>query len=133
MAKRGKGEGSLYKRKSDGRWVGELTLPDGTQKYLYGRTRAIASARLFEAQQRLKHGQPLPDERLTVAKYLEEWIQKKDGKAATLKRYGDIIRCHFIPAWGRIALARLTVDQVEAFYRQKLAEGLAWGTIRDRK
>src|SRR3989440_3363546 len=34
MGKRANGEGSVYRRKSDGRWVGSLSLPDGTRKVL---------------------------------------------------------------------------------------------------
>ena len=37
MGKRANGEGSVYRRKSDGRWVGSLSLPDGTRKVFYGK------------------------------------------------------------------------------------------------
>lgn len=59
VSRRGKGEGSVYKR-ADGSWVAQLLLPDGKRRYLYGKTRATVYARLSEAQQRLKVGQALP-------------------------------------------------------------------------
>ena len=39
MAKRGNGAGSIYHRKSDGKWVGSITLSDGKRKVIYGKTK----------------------------------------------------------------------------------------------
>ncbi len=38
MAKRGNGEGSIYRRK-DGRWTAEMSLEGGKSKFIYGKTR----------------------------------------------------------------------------------------------
>ena len=35
--RRGNGEGTIFHRK-DGRWVAELTMPDGQKKQKYGHT-----------------------------------------------------------------------------------------------
>src|SRR5687767_4292189 len=45
---RGNGEGSVYKRSSDGIWVAALTLPSGRRKVVYGQTKAIAVTKLNE-------------------------------------------------------------------------------------
>ncbi len=34
----GKGEGSVYRRNGDGRWVASITLEDGTRKEYYFKT-----------------------------------------------------------------------------------------------
>jgi len=39
MAKRGNGEGSIYYRNSDGKWVGSVTLGTGKRKVFYDKTR----------------------------------------------------------------------------------------------
>jgi len=36
------GEGSLYQRKSDGRWVASFRLPNGRRKYVYRDSKAEA-------------------------------------------------------------------------------------------
>jgi hypothetical protein len=46
--KRGNNEGSIIKR-SDGRWMARLTLPDGTRKTIYAKTRQEASRLLASA------------------------------------------------------------------------------------
>ena len=38
MARRSKGDGSVYKRK-DGRWTGFIPLENGKRKYFYGKTK----------------------------------------------------------------------------------------------
>ena len=45
--KRGKGEGSIYRRK-DGRWVGQYEV-GGKRKYIYGRTRKEVATKLTKA------------------------------------------------------------------------------------
>ncbi len=39
MAKRANGEGSIYQRKSDGKWVGSISLDKGQRKVFYGKTK----------------------------------------------------------------------------------------------
>jgi hypothetical protein len=46
MAKRANSEGSIYKRESDGKWVGAVTLPGGRRKVIYGTTRKEVSAKV---------------------------------------------------------------------------------------
>jgi hypothetical protein len=42
MPKRGNGEGSVYQRKSDGKWVTSITLDNGRRKVLYSNTQQEA-------------------------------------------------------------------------------------------
>jgi integrase len=51
MAKRGNKEGSVYQRKSDGKWVTSITLDDGRRKVLYSNTQADAIKKLKKAAQ----------------------------------------------------------------------------------
>lgn len=57
MGKRGNGEGSICQRKSDGRWMGMISLRDGGRKYFYGKTRqevAIHVRAILNESQALK-------------------------------------------------------------------------------
>ena len=69
MAKRGSGEGSIYKR-SDGRWVGVVDLGwlDGkrNRKSMYAKTRKEGQAKLNTALVSHRRGNSFHSENLTV-------------------------------------------------------------------
>jgi len=50
---RGHNEGTISQRK-DGRWQARVTLPDGTRRAFYAKTRIEAAAQLHDAQQALR-------------------------------------------------------------------------------
>ena len=55
MAKRGNGEGSIYRR-NDGRWVGEMTIEGRQRKFIYGKTRKEVQEKLRGALQEKQEG-----------------------------------------------------------------------------
>ena len=75
--RRGHGEGSIYQRESDGRWVAQLpyVLANGTsaRKYRYARTRREAADKLRQLQNQIAGGLPIPPERLNVEIHLRDW------------------------------------------------------------
>ncbi len=84
--KRGNGEGSVYRRQRDGRWVGVAEVPGSgrgrrSRKYVYGKTRAEAARKLLDVQARLAAGLPPPDDRMTVGQWLDRWDGQIDKKA----------------------------------------------------
>src|SRR6476620_4940113 len=76
--KNANGEGSIYQRQSDGRWVGQayaLTTDGGRKrKYVYGDTWEEAHAKLVELKSRSQRGIPLPDRAWKLAEYLPYWL-----------------------------------------------------------
>ena len=58
MAKRGNSEGSITKR-TDGRWMACVSLPDGNRKAYYGKTRQEVAQKLLGAQKSIADGLPL--------------------------------------------------------------------------
>jgi integrase len=130
------GEGSIASGpRSDGRWVGRLELgwtEAGRQrKYVYGKTRAECASKLREAQQRVAVGLPMPDERASVGSYLEGWISGLDlrVRGSTARRYTELLRGHVIPGIGKVKLARLTPQRIEALLTDRLASGLSPRTV----
>lgn len=127
---RGKGEGSIYQRK-DGRWCATLTLP-GSRKALYGATRAEVVTKLREARRLYERNRALPDDRITVAKYLDNWLL---GVQPTLRertwiRYRQFIRRHATPALGHMKLAKLEPEHLQRLYNSMLQQGLSPTTVR---
>jgi integrase len=128
MAKRrGHGEGSIYRRK-DGRWAGSVEVPGGKgrrpRKTVYGKTRAEVQRKVDEARRAVEDGRPLPNDRLTVEKYLQWWITDHVPgrvRSRTLMSYEQKIR-HINRILGGIRLSRLTATQVESCFNQLLHE-----------
>src|SRR5438874_5754775 len=100
MGKRANGEGSVYRRKSDGRWVGSLTLPDGTRKVFYGKKQSEVVAKIDKTLHDLRRGMFVVGSDVTLQQYLENWLEevhKPTLRLSTLLSYRDILRKHIIP------------------------------------
>ena len=138
--RRSDNEGSIYRRSSDGLWVGALTYTDDNGKR---RQRVIASSKrrgavaekLKEAQQRLDAAEPVKDARVTVAMFVEDWIRKalpaSRRKPSTQANYSTIARAHLTPApFGAQTLDRLRPSDIEALLVAKRDAGLSDSTVR---
>lgn len=134
MSKRGNGEGSIYQRKSDGRWVGSVTLPDGTRKVFYGQKRVEVAEKINNALHDLSRGILATGPNVTVQEYTEHWLEEIHKPMIKLKTYTDyqgLLRNYIVPGLGAIKLQNLTPQQVQAFYSKKLKEGFAPKTVKN--
>ncbi len=106
-------------------------LPDGTRKSYYGKTRQEAAQKLNEGRHNVQKGLPVLNERQTLAQFLATWLEMKRHKVkpSTWQRYHDLARLHIAPEVGRVPIARLTAQQVQALYDKKLSEGLSPTTV----
>lgn len=125
MAKRGKNEGSIFKR-NDGRWVGSLDLgwEDGKRKrrHFYAATAGEVRDQLLKARSDQSRGLPVATERQTVAKFLDGWLEhtlKARAKPRSVESFASIVNKHIVPALGRIRLDKLTPQQVQALLEKK--------------
>lgn len=107
------GEGSIFRRTSDGRWIAQVTEgPRGGRRVTrrVGRTRAEAKLLLEE----LRGGRI--DPKTTVGVYLRSWLQGQGRdvlKASTWTTYELAIRLHIIPTIGHISLGRLRAEHID--------------------
>lgn len=130
MGRRGNQEGSIRKRK-DGRWEGRISV-DGRQRSFYGKTRVEVSRKIREAQRKVDRGLPLADERVTLGKHLEHWLEtsvKPSVRPATFASYESHVRLHIGPALGKVPLAKLQPQHVQKLMNAKLDEGLSANTV----
>jgi integrase len=139
MSKRANGDGGIYRRASDGRWVGALTYVDDQGKrrrhVFYGQLRREVAAKLEEARERLRADEPVKDARTTMAAFVEDWIRKalpaSARKASTQSNYATIARTHLAPApFGALTLDKLRPSDIEALLVAKRAAGLSDSTVR---
>lgn len=117
--RRDRGDGSVYQRTSDGLWMAELPLPDGTdgkrrRKYLSSKTEEGVKEKLRKAKRELAKAGNLPTSSPTMAQWVALWLKakKKNLKPGTYVDYERKMLNYVVPAIGRIRLERLTADHV---------------------
>jgi len=131
MAKRGRGEGSIYRRK-DGRWTAEISLEGGKSKFLYGKTRKEVQERLKTALYEQQQGTLVTGPQQKVGPFLTRWLEdvhKRSIRPRTYERYEEIVRLHLVPGIGHHQLQKLLPQHLQAFYAQRLEEGLSTTTV----
>lgn len=124
-----KGEGSVFKR-SDGRWIAQITLENGRQKQYYAKSEKDANIKLRKALDALEHGSLITEKDQTLKAYLEHWlenIKRPSLKIGSYLRYRDLLDQHILPVLGHLPLRKLKPEHLEAFYARLQADGRADG------
>ncbi len=136
MAKRGNGEGSIFKRE-DGRWCAAISAGwrNGKvlRKYIYGQTKDEVRQKLTKAKRDQDMGLPIAMERQKLSDYLHNWLEnsaKPSIRPKTYVSYEQLIRVHINPALGGIYLEKLAPQHIQQFINDKLAEGLSTRTVQ---
>src|SRR5829696_1773533 len=130
------GEGSIYQRKSDGRWVGQFKNPAASGsgiRYVYAKTQQEALKKLKEEMARAQAGLLGEAGTTTVSEYLGWWMENVvSGEVAhrTYHNYLSQIRNHIVPKIGKKKLKALKLEAAEGLYRSMAASGLSPATVR---
>jgi integrase len=126
--RRGNGEGSIYRR--DRGWEAAYYV-DGRRRTFRARTSREARERLKEILQKLELGEPLPDEQLTVAEFLEYWLTVIEStiRPTTHKRYREYVRVHAVPEIGNLRLTKLKPIHLQRLYATRLQAGSSPSTV----
>lgn len=123
-------EGSVYQRKSDGKWCAAVTLPSGRRKLAYGSTEkeAIRERRRLLAE--IEAGKPAPAGRTpTLAAYLTRWLDIRIAgeveaghlDESTADSYRQMVEGHILPcAIAKVKVNALAPDDVRAWQRERL-------------
>jgi integrase len=101
------GEGSIYRRASDGRWVATISIGRRGERRIstvYRHSRAEA----LDALADLRSHAGRVDRKTTVSAYLERWLRDADIRPTTRHGYAAVIATHLGPSIGHIRLAALT-------------------------
>ena len=75
MARRGHGEGSIYRR-NDGRWTAAFTLENHRRKTFYSKTRKEVQDKLNAALHEQKQGTLATGPQQTLKTFLEKWLEQ---------------------------------------------------------
>jgi integrase len=130
--RRGHGEGAIFQRNTDGRWVARVILPDGKRKDMYARTRKEAAEKLKLAQRAIEDGADLRADRLTVAQYLDQWLTasvRPSTRHKTFTTYESLCRTAIVPRIGAKKLSKLTPLDLQSLYSNLGEAGLSPRTV----
>jgi len=124
MSPRGKGEGAIYKRASDGMWCASVELPsiDGKRrrKVIARKDKAAVVKLLRETQAQLaKHGN-LATSSTTLDKWMTHWmddIAPLSIRPKTLAGYRTVVTGYIIPLLGTKRLEKLTAQDVRRLHQ----------------
>ena len=124
MTRRGNGEGSVFQRKSDKKWVASITLDDGKRKVLYGKTKKEVTEKLIKVRREQQQGMLSVTSKTKMSEYIEGWLEnyKRGVRPNTHQRACEIMRLHILPTLGNIQLDKLTPQHLDRLYSKKLKE-----------
>jgi integrase len=131
--RRGHHEGGVYQRKSDGRWVGSVTVgrtPEGKQKrrVVYGDTKKEVLDKLKDLYASAA-GVLAEPTKMTVSDFLGRWRETvgRTKRTSTQKRRENYIDKHILPYLGGVRLAKLELVHLEVWLAELERDGRsAW-------
>jgi integrase len=109
--------GSIDAKPTRGLWRARYVGADGRRHAIYAKTRRQAQERLREALRAADGGIRPVSQQLTVAAFLEDWLEhsvKPARRPRTHESYASIVRLYLIPELGRLPLAKLQPEHVQA-------------------
>jgi integrase len=117
--RRSRGEGTIIQRK-DGRWQAQRSLPDGTRKTYYGRTRQEAHDKM-RADQTRSASQLVTAGDHTVAEWLDQWLADeiaptRSSSPRTYEAYEIAVRRRLVPLLGQHRLDELHPAHIQRAY-----------------
>ncbi len=129
MARRGKNEGSIYKRKN-GSWRAQVSI-DGKRLSYTADSRAECNDWLRRTMNLVDQGMTFQSRNLSLQEYLQDWfrVKKTTIKPKTAYDYERNINKYLIPKLGNIKLKDLTTYQVTRFYTKLIDNEIGTRTV----
>ena len=118
-----RGNGTVRQRKN-GTWEARCVV-DGKRRSFYGERQSDAIKAMRAAKSDEDEGVYFEPTRLTVADWLDTWLEeyiKPSAKPLTYTSYRSRTQTHIKPALGKIKLSALNATQIQMFYNSLLRE-----------
>jgi integrase len=129
--RRDRGEGTVYPQRD--KWIAQLTLPNGKRRSKSCESKKEALNWLSAEKSKINQGLFVADNRLRIGDFLASYmsgVAEHTLRPTTLQAHYSLINNHIVPELGNIRLSDLQPNQVQAFYAQKLDEGLSKRTVQ---
>ena len=134
---RANGDGDVFPRKNKARkttsYRGAYVGPDGKRRYVSGKNKEEARAKLRQARGDAERGLVSDGGNTGLTEYLARWLNdsvKGSVKPVTHDSYELLVNKHITPALGNVRLSKLNSAHLQGFYRSKLDSGLSPRTVQ---
>lgn len=123
------GSGTFRKR-SDGRWEGRYTGPDGRQRSVYGATENAVKQAVKKVQAEMTLGLYFEPSKTTFERWARTWLKDYTShiKPTTRDNYENYMNNHLIPALGKFKLSQLRLVHIQRAFNAMSDKGLSIGT-----
>ena len=136
--RRGHGEGSIYQRDRDGRWVAVLDLgfQDGKRRRatVTGKTRREAAERLKLITKANDDGEIVVPSKVVLRTFMHRWLDEvvdpSDLADGTKSFYRTQAIKHIIPSIGDVPLTKLGLADIDRLLSIKRGEGLSARSVQ---
>lgn len=131
--RRASGEGSVYWIEKKGLWAASITLPNGERKVKTSKRQDVVKNWLLASRSDLKQRIFTTNDSINVRDYMKHYMEavgKHTLRPRTQEIQESFVRLHTNPVLGRVKLKDLRPDQVQAFYSQKMSQGLSKRTVQ---
>jgi hypothetical protein len=133
--RRGNGEGTIYFVPSKGLYRAAVTMPDGTRKYVGGKTRKAAAEKLTKLQHEVQERLPTASgDRL--GPFLQQWLESLEAKATAEARSVNTVdnarwavETWIEPTLGAKRMRDLEPEHVEALLAKMAKAGRSRRTV----
>jgi integrase len=133
QTRRGHLEGTVYYEPERDRWVAQITYGTGKRKKYRFKTKQEAIKKKNEVVRELEQGTLATGSQRKLGEYLQDWLEqthKSKLRLGTYLNYRKLIN-YIVADLGNVWLQKLTPQQVQAFYSQKLEEKLSSKVVHD--
>src|SRR5262249_8405036 len=117
------------RERSPGHWAIVIDVSDGGKRkqrwHSFKGTKRQAQIECARLIAELQNGTAVEPSRMTVAEFLERWIEHMEGQVSprTHETYADLCRRHLVPLLGGQMLVKLRPDHIRDAYATALAGG----------
>ena len=121
-ARRGSGEGSITQR-ADGRWMARIEAGYSStgkriRRTVYGKTKKVVQNKLDEMKAKKRTGTLIEASQMTVAEWLDHWLNKVAKNSVRHSTWGDYertVRLHIKPYIGSLKLGSVSKHSFRGF------------------
>jgi site-specific recombinase XerD len=133
-SRRDKGDGSIYQRKSDGRWIAKYVHTiGGKPKVLYGKTEQEVKKKLREYKKEVAKNGVIEIKKTTVQSYMNTWfrdVKMYELKPKSIDALDVTLQNQVYPYIGDIQIGTLTSGDIQSMIKKLVLKGFAYSTIK---
>jgi integrase len=129
--RRANNEGTIFYRASRGEWVAQVSL-NGKRLTKYAKTQRECREWVKETQIKIGNGLTFSGTQVTLAKFIETWLDGKglSRRPRTVLQYRQICDFHILPHLGKMRLQEIQPVHLNQLYLMKKEEGRGARTVQ---